>query len=141
MSEAREFSVVKTARKVAYPDAPGQYTRFRHSDNHGVRRATAHLLEMQRKLAISVITRAEVLTGFEGRDRQLARRLLDRFPLLIIDRPIADLAATLRRQNRWKMPEALQAALARHHKLKLATRDTDDFPPKRYRFVIIPYTI
>jgi predicted nucleic acid-binding protein len=96
---------------------------------------------MQGKLAISVITRAEVLTGFEGRDRQLARRLLDRFPLLIIDRPIADLAATLRRQNRWKMPDALQAAIARHHKLKLATRDTDDFPPKRYRFVIVPYTI
>jgi len=55
--------------------------------------------------------------------------------------PIADLAATLRRQNRWKMPDALQAALAKHHKLKLATRDTDDFPPKRYRFVTVPYTI
>jgi predicted nucleic acid-binding protein len=108
---------------------------------NGVPPATAYLLEMQGKLAISVITRAEVLTGFEGRDRQLARRLLDRFPLLIIDRPIADLAATLRRENRWKMPDALQAALARHHKLKLATRDTDDFPPKRYRFVIVPYTI
>ena len=107
---------------------------------NGVPPATAYLLEMQGKLAISVITRAEVLTGFEGRDRQLARRLLDRFPLLIIDRPIADLAATLRRQNRWKM-DALQAALARHHKLKFATRDTDDFPPKRCRSVIVPYTI
>ena len=57
------------------------------------------IFERYGKLAISVITRAEVLTGFEGRDRQLARRLLDRFPLLIIDRPIADLAATLRRQS------------------------------------------
>jgi len=44
-------------------------------------------------------------------------------------------------QNRWKMPDALQAALAKHHKLKLATRDTDDFPPRRYRFVIVPYTV
>jgi predicted nucleic acid-binding protein len=94
---------------------------------------------MQGKLAISVITRAEVLAGFEGRDRQLARCPLDRFPLLIIDRPIANLAATLRRQNRWKMPDALQAALSGHH--KRATRDTDDFPLKRYRFVIVPYTI
>jgi hypothetical protein len=75
-------------------------------------------LEMQGKLAIH--DQAEVLTGFEGRGRQIARRLLDRFPLLIIDRPIADPAATLRRQNRWKMPDALQAALARHHKLRLA---------------------
>jgi len=103
--------------------------------------ATSYLSEMQGKLAISVITRAEVLAGFEGKDRRLARQLLDRFPLLIIDRAIADIAATLRRQNRWKMPDALQAAVARHHKLRLATRDTDDFPPKRYRFVIVPYRI
>src|SRR5437870_5771759 len=108
---------------------------------NGIPAATAYLLEMQGKVAISVITRAEVLTGFEGKERRLARRLLDRFPTLIVDRPIADLAATLRRQNRWKMPDALQAALAKHHNLKLATRDTDDFPPKRYRFVTVPYTI
>ncbi len=108
---------------------------------NGIPAATEYLLSMQGKLAISVITRAEVLTGFQHRKGQLARRLLDRFPLLIIDRTIADLAATLRRQNRWKMPDALQAALAKHHKLKLATRDTDDFPPKRYRFVTVPYTL
>jgi predicted nucleic acid-binding protein len=54
---------------------------------------------------------------------------------------VADLAAALRRQNRWKMPDALQAAVAKHHKLKFATRDVDDFPPKRHRFVIVPYTL
>ena len=96
---------------------------------------------MQGKIAISVITRAEVLVGFEGKERQLARRLLDRFPTMIIDRTIADRAATLRRRYRWKMPDALQAAVATHHKLKLATRDTDDFPPRRYRFVVVPYTL
>jgi predicted nucleic acid-binding protein len=108
---------------------------------NGIPAATHYLLEMQGQLAISVITRAEVLTGFEGKERQLARRLLDRFPTLIIDRGIADLAATLRRQNRWKMPDALQAAVAKNHKLKFATRDTADFPPQRYRFVTVPYTI
>jgi predicted nucleic acid-binding protein len=108
---------------------------------NGISAATQYLLEMQGLLTISVITRAEVLTSFEGRDRQLARRLLDRFPTLIIDRGIADLAATLRRQNRWKIPDALQAAVAKNHKLKFATRDTDDFPPQRYRFVTVPYTI
>ena len=107
----------------------------------GIPAATRYLLEMQGQLAISVITRAEVLTGFEGKERQLARRLLDRFPTLIIDRGTADLAATLRRQNRWKMPDALQAAVAKNNKLKLATRDTDDFPPQRYRFVTVPYVI
>ena len=108
---------------------------------NGISAATDYLLEMQGNIAISVITRAEVLTGFEGKERQLARRLLDRFPTLIIDRTIADLAASLRRRNRWKMPDALQAALAKNHRLKFATRDTEDFPPKRYRFVIVPYTI
>ena len=108
---------------------------------NGIPAATAYLSEMQGKLAISVITRAEVLTGFKGKGWRLARRLLDRFPTLIIDRTISDLAATLRRQNRWKIRDALQAALAKHHKLKLATRDTDDFPPKRYRFVIVPCTL
>ena len=103
--------------------------------------ATEYLSQMQGKIAISVITRAEVLAGFEGKERQLARRLLDRLPTLIIDRTIADRAATLRRRYRWKMPDALQAAVATHHKLKLATRDTDDFPPRRYRFVVVPYTL
>jgi hypothetical protein len=108
---------------------------------NGISAATQYLLEMEGQFAISVITRAEVLTGFEGKELRFARRLLDRFPTLIVDRGIADLAATLRRQNRWKMPDALQAALAKNHKLKLATRDTDDFPPERYRFVTVPYTI
>ena len=108
---------------------------------NGISAATQYLSQMQGKLAISVITRAEVLTGFEGNDRQLARQLLDRFETLIIDRTIADLAATLRRRNHWKIPDALQAALAKHHKLKLATRDMDDFPPKRHRFVVVPYSL
>ena len=66
---------------------------------NGMPGATEYLSDMQGKLAISVITRAEVLTGFEGR-------------------AIADLAATLQRRNRWKIPDALQA-----------------------RFVIVPYTL
>ena len=63
---------------------------------NGIPAATKYLSEMQSKLAVSVITRAEVLTGFEGKDRQLARRLLDRFPTLTIDRTIADLEMTSR---------------------------------------------
>ncbi len=108
---------------------------------NGVAAATEYLSKMQGQLAVSVITRAEVLTGFEGKDLQLAMRLLDRFPTLAIDGTIADLAAVLRRRHRWKLPDAFQAAVVKYHKLKLATRDTDDFPPKRFRFVTIPYII
>ncbi len=108
---------------------------------NGITSATEYLSQTQGRLAISVITRAEVLAGFEGKDRKLARTLLDCFPTLIIDRTIADLAATLRRRYRWKMPDAFQAAIAKHHKLKLATRDVGDFPPKRHRFVVVPYVL
>jgi predicted nucleic acid-binding protein len=53
---------------------------------------------------------------------------------------VADLAATLGRLNKWKLPDAFQAALAQIHKLKLATRNTKDFPA-HYDFVEIPYEI
>ena len=92
--------------------------------------------------AISVITRAEVLTGFkEHKSREKAIEFLELFPLLDITKPIADLAAILRQQHGWKLPDALQAAVAQHHKLKLATRNTKDFSPLKHDFVIITYTI
>jgi predicted nucleic acid-binding protein len=103
--------------------------------------ATAYLRQVRDRAAISVITRAEVLTGFETSDRQQATVLLDCYPLLEITKPIADLAAHLRREHGWKLPDAFQAALVQHHSLRLATRNTKDFPPERYDFVIVPYEL
>ncbi|MBK6580422.1 MAG: PIN domain-containing protein, partial [Sandaracinaceae bacterium] len=57
------------------------------------------------------------------------------------DGPVADLAAALRREHRWKLPDALQAAAARQHGLRLATRNTKDFPPAKHAFVVVPYTL
>ena len=53
----------------------------------------------------------------------------------------ADLAARLRRSEGWRLPDALQAAVARHNMLDLVTRNTKDFPPDRYDFVTVPYAI
>ncbi|HZF11731.1 MAG TPA: PIN domain-containing protein [Thermoanaerobaculia bacterium] len=106
---------------------------------NGIAAATTYLGETRGEAAVSVITRAEVLAGFGPADAGLAAALLDRFPTLEIDRPIADLAARLRHDLRWKMPDAFQAALARHHGLHLVTRNTRDFPPDRYPFVVVPY--
>ena len=103
--------------------------------------ATAYLRQVRDRAAISVITRAEVLTGFETSDRQQATVLLDCYPLLEITKPIADLAAHLRREHGWKLPDAFQAALVQHHNLRLATRNTKDFSPERYDFVIVPYEL
>jgi predicted nucleic acid-binding protein len=103
--------------------------------------ATRYLSRVGGESALSVITRAEVLAGFAPADAAVAVRLLDRFPTLCIDTAVADLAAHLRREHRWKMPDALQAALARHHGLTLSTRNTRDFPPEAHSFVVIPYLL
>lgn len=107
----------------------------------GVGRATAYLAEVQGRSVISVITRVEVLAGFAPHDLPPAMGLLDRFPTLAIEPAIADLAARLRREHRWKVPDAFQAALARYHALRLATRNTRDFPPDRHPWVVVPYEL
>ncbi len=108
---------------------------------NGVAAATGYLSESGGEAAISVITRAEVLTGFDSNDVQKAMRLLDAFPTLAIDRGIADLAADLRRRHGWKLPDAFQAAIASHAGLRLVTRNVRDFPPQKFDFVIVPYRL
>lgn len=107
---------------------------------NGVSAATDYLRNAEGKTAISVITRAEVLTGL-GAGAVKEKELLDRFPLLEINGPVADLAATLRREHGWKLPDAFQAALAQHHELQLATRNTKDFTPERHGFIVVPYAL
>jgi predicted nucleic acid-binding protein len=107
------------------------------------RKATRFISELDpNRVAISVITRAEILVGFEdGKEREKAKFLLDQYTLLNIDREIADSAAELGRKFGWKLPDAFQAALAIHHRLKLATRNTKDFNPRKHTFVEIPYRL
>lgn len=108
---------------------------------NGIEKATRFILELQpEQTAVSVITRAEILAGLKEDDKKVVVPLLDQYKLLIIDQPVADMAADLRRVHRWKLPDAFQAALALHHKIKLTTRNTKDFDPKKFDFVEIPYT-
>ena len=108
---------------------------------NGVAAATDYLRTLADAGCISAITRAEVLTGLEGAAQRTVRRLLDCFRFLPIDREVADLAAELRRLHRWKLPDAFQAAVAQQHGLQLATRNRDDFNPRRHAFVVIPYVL
>jgi predicted nucleic acid-binding protein len=108
---------------------------------NGIDKATRFILKLQpEQTAISVITRAEILAGLEEEDKKVVVALLDQYKLLIIDQPVADMAADLRRVHRWKLLDAFQPALALHHKIKLTTRNTKDFDPKKLDFVEIPYT-
>jgi predicted nucleic acid-binding protein len=108
---------------------------------NGIAAASSYLSENHADAAISVVTRAEVLTGFDRGGARQATELLDSFPILGIDKTIADLAAIFRRDHRWKLTDAFQAAIARHHGLLLVTRDRRDFSPRRYPFVVIPYRV
>ena len=106
---------------------------------NGIDAATKFIREHRNDAAISAITRAEVLTGFDEVHRALPIRLLDIFVCLPLDQSIADLAAQLCREHRWKLPDAIQAAVAQHHDLKLVTRNTNDFPADVFDFVLTPY--
>jgi len=103
--------------------------------------ATRWLLEVlsRRQAVISVITRAEALAGGNDAQRHQVSAFLDEWECLPITPEVADLAAELRREHRWKLPDAFQAALARHHGLRLATRNTRDFPDGMHEFVKVPY--
>ena len=108
---------------------------------NGLEPATAFLLSTADRAALSAITRAEVLTGFDEEGAPVIAALLDRFDLVVVDRETADLAARLRRRHRWKLPDAIQAACALASDRLLATRDTKAFPPRRHTFVKVPYRI
>ncbi len=108
---------------------------------NGVTAATEYLRQNWKAASISVITRAEVPTGFQAHRETLAKQLLDRFSTLPAGADGADLAAALRRQYRWKLPDALQAAIAVNRRLKLATRNTGDCDPARHSFVVVPYMV
>jgi predicted nucleic acid-binding protein len=61
-------------------------------------------------LAISAITCAEVLAGFNKADGPLGKALLDNIRFLQMDADIADEGARIDCQTQLKVPDAIQAA-------------------------------
>lgn len=90
---------------------------------------------------ISVITRAEVLSGGTADEAVHARRLCDKFECLPLTGDDATVAAEMRREKHGKLPDALQAAAAKRRGLKLVTRDARGFDEGKYPFVLVPYKI
>ena len=104
--------------------------------------ATRFLLDIDPRTSfVSVITRTEILVGFEVTEVDAPKSLLDQFSTLEITKKTADQAAVLRREHGWKLSDAFQAALSLEHKLQFVTRNTKDFDPSRHPFVQIPYQI
>lgn len=106
---------------------------------NGRKEATDYLKRMIGLAAVSVITRAELLVGVrDAKQREKVVAFLDAFPVIEITKEIGDLAAEMRRERGWKLPDALQAAAAISSGMKLATRNTKDFG-SALEFVEIPY--
>ena len=91
--------------------------------------------------AISVVTRTEVLSGGSAEEAHPARELCDKFECLPLTKDDATNAADLRRTNGWKLLDAIQAAVAKRHGLKLVTRGARGFDEKKHAFVLIPYRL
>ncbi len=108
---------------------------------NNISKATAWLKSNIKNSYISVITRAEVLVGVDPSNLSITKAFLDRFNTIAITQVEADMAAELRRQNKWKLPDAFQAAVALNHKLLLVTRNSKDFTPDVHAFSIIPYSL
>lgn len=108
---------------------------------NGIAAASEFIAENGAQCALSVITRAEVLAGFDDERATLALTLLDLFIALPITTEIVDRAARLRRGQRWKLPDALQASVALEHDLTLVTRNTRDFQDGGQLRVWIPYRV
>ena len=108
---------------------------------NGIAGATEFLASEPLECAISVITRAETLAGFGPDSQGLARELLDSFVAFPVTVQVADTAARLRRTERWKLPDAIQAAIALEEDLTLVTRNTRDFKDHAPVRVATPYRI
>ena len=79
---------------------------------NGADAASQFIIEHGAECAISAITRAEVLTGFDAKSAKKAKVLLETFSTIAITKVEADRAAILRQEHRWKLPDALQASVA-----------------------------
>ncbi|MBI5524991.1 MAG: PIN domain-containing protein [Deltaproteobacteria bacterium] len=108
---------------------------------NGIDAATEFMRAAGEGAAVSAITRAEVLAGCSATDEKDTRAFLDTFEQIPVDNDVAGLAARFRRDHRLKLPDAIQAAAAILHGMKLATRNTRDFRPERFPFVHVPYEI
>lgn len=79
-------------------------------------------------VAISIITRIELLAGSPPETMAAVRALLNDFTTVALDFEIADAAAEIRRNHRIRLPDAVIWASARNQGRLLVTRNTKDFP-------------
>jgi len=97
-------------------------------------------MDMYTLRAISVVTWIEVLVGAEPTALAKTLAFLEKFEVIPLDETVAMRAASIRRQHRVKLPDAIVWASADVGSLLLVTRNTKDFPAGTPR-VRHPYSL
>lgn len=77
---------------------------------------------------ISTITWMEVIVGVSNDERQAVRSFLSRFIQVNIDAEVAEIAVSIRRKFKMRLPDAIIWASARRENALLISRNTKDFP-------------
>ena len=94
---------------------------------NGEERAREELARFDRPV-ISIINWIELMVGTTSQYEDLAiRKFMTRFTIVPVDGSIAELAVTLRRGTRLKVPDAIIWATAKLQECQLVTRNTRDF--------------
>nr|VFJ88550.1 MAG: hypothetical protein BECKH772A_GA0070896_1000920 [Candidatus Kentron sp. H]VFJ90580.1 MAG: hypothetical protein BECKH772B_GA0070898_1001020 [Candidatus Kentron sp. H]VFJ96720.1 MAG: hypothetical protein BECKH772C_GA0070978_1000820 [Candidatus Kentron sp. H] len=77
---------------------------------------------------ISTITWMEVMAGVEEDERRPVQSFLSRFSQVPIDTNVAEIAVSIRRNHRIRLPDAIIWASAKQQDALLVSRNTKDFP-------------
>lgn len=93
---------------------------------NGVKQAKTELARYSDK-AISAITWMEVLVGTTPETETATRSFLNQFTSLPIDDHISDMAVSIRKKYKIKLPDAIVWATAIANDRLLVTRNTKDF--------------
>lgn len=94
---------------------------------NGIERAKTELNRYSDK-AISLITWMEVMVGATPETEQIMRGFLGGFVNLPIEEQVSNVAVTLRKKHKMKLPDAIVWATAQVDRRILVTRNTKDFP-------------
>lgn len=97
-------------------------------------------IEQYKDSQISVITKIEILVGTTEDDEQAIREFLNNFTIINLNEKICEIAISLRKKHRIKIPDAIIWATAQYNNGLLITRNIKDFP-NHSPDIKIPYYI
>lgn len=102
--------------------------------------AANDLIKQYKDPQISIITKMEILVGANSDTEELIREFLNNFIIIDLNQEIAEIAVTIRRECKIKLPDAIIWSTAKYTNSLLITRNTKDFP-SHATDIKIPYTV